>query len=198
MSSPEKARPDAARPLLLKRLAIALCAIVLAGGIVAYKIVTRPKPESAAPIEARLELAAGEVHIDQGAGETLAVSGTPIRAGASVSTATGSRALLRLPDGSRAFLRGGTRVVLGERQLKLESGEYWLDAPPAERTPLEQRIGEVRVTAVEAGLDIAKTKDGVRVYVARASVTGFAVETNGTLVEEIGRASCRERVLTVV
>src|SRR5262245_31639465 len=62
-------------------------------------------PRAAAPLDARLELAAGEVAIESAGQKVAALSGTPVPSGATLSTGSGARALARLGDGSALFLR---------------------------------------------------------------------------------------------
>lgn len=143
-------------------------------GVIVAIALRRPPPERALPIQARLELAAGPVDVDQGAGATRAVSGSALHDGAVVTTAKGARALVRLPDGSSLFLRDGTKVKLGTDALELAAGEYWVDAPPNDRKPLVHRVGGVELSAADAGLSVRREGDAVSVYVARgmASVSG--------------------------
>ncbi len=159
---------------LLMRVAVGGFLVVLVGLIVVYVLTRQPPPVAAAPIQARLELAAGEVTLGTGAEGVRAVSGTPLLAGAEVATAQGARALVRLPDGSSIFLRDETAVKLGEGSLALERGEYWLEAPPVEREPLAHQAGDVSVAAADAGLSVKRDGSTVTVYVARgmAIVTG--------------------------
>ncbi|MBW2453356.1 MAG: hypothetical protein JRI68_02545 [Deltaproteobacteria bacterium] len=161
-------------------LLVALIGII--GAVVVYAKTLVLPPESAAAIQARLELAAGEVWIDQGGGEEPAISQTPLMASAKVRTGAGARALVRLPDGSAAFLRGGTSLALGEEEVTLGEGEYWLDAPAIERNALVHRLGDVGVAAVDAGLSLKRQGDVVEVYVARGlaviTAKGGRVEVN--------------------
>ena len=87
-----------------------------------------------------------------------------------VTTAAGSRALVRLPDGSSTFLRGGSQVQLGDGAVTLKSGEYWLDVPPLERAALVHRAGEVTVSAADTGMSLRLDKDKISVYVARGAM----------------------------
>jgi Mg-chelatase subunit ChlD/tetratricopeptide (TPR) repeat protein len=124
---------------------------------------------AAAPIEARLELAAGEVTLEVSGkqGEQRAVSGTALFAETRVKTAPGARALVRLPDGSAVFLRGGSKALLGTQSVTLDSGEYWLEAPPHDREPMLHQAGGVSVSAVDSALSVRREADKVTVYVAR-------------------------------
>ena len=155
--------------LMLGVLAAAMCAVV-----VAY-VATRPPPPVEAPaIQARLELAAGEVLLDMGKGAKHAVSGTALLANAKLSTGKGARALVRLPDGSSLFMRDDSEVKLGASAVDLEKGEYWLDAPPNDRKPMAHKVGGVTVSAADAGLSVKKAGDATVVYVAR----GMAIVTS--------------------
>ncbi len=145
------------RHLLLLALAITftLPAVAQAG---------RRKPKRATPIEARLELAAGQVTLD---GREVVYSGAALPAGTKLATGEGSRALARLSDGASLFLAGSTKVRLRDDRVQLEQGELWLDAPPRLRDDSSYQLGDVVVTAADAGVDLA-LRDGVAtVYVAR-------------------------------
>src|SRR5687767_687494 len=87
------------------RIAIVAASLALVAGIVVYAALKKPPPQASAPLNARLELAAGEVTVEQGRGAERGSSGMALRSGAKVATATGARALVRLPDGSSIFLR---------------------------------------------------------------------------------------------
>ncbi len=151
------------RPALL-----ALAGILLVAGVIATVLRRETPPFRSSPIRARLELAAGTVTVSGGdQGPHAAVSGTPIRAGSKLETAAGARALLRLPDGSSAFLRGGSAVTLGDGEVTLTAGEYWLEVPALQRAALLHRVGDIAVSAVNAGLSLRRSGDGVGVYVAR-------------------------------
>ena len=142
-------------PLLLLAAALALPTTASAG---------RRKPQRSTPIEARLELAAGTVTLD---GREVVYSGAALPAGTKLSTGPGSRALARLSDGASLFLSGSTTVRLRDDRVQLEAGELWLDAPPRIRDDSSYQLGDVVVTATDAGVDMA-LRDGVAtVYVAR-------------------------------
>ena len=107
----------------LRRVALlASAAIVIVAAIFAVVIYARrtPAPEKAPAIQARLELAAGEVRIDNGRGEVRAVSGTPLLANAKIRTDKGARALVRLPDGATVFLRAESALALAPSAVRLE------------------------------------------------------------------------------
>jgi Ca-activated chloride channel homolog len=159
---------------IIQRVALAGLAFVLMIGVVLVIVLRKPPPVQAAPIQARLELAAGEVSVDMGQGPTRAVSGTPLLASAKIETDKGARALVRLPDGSRLFLRGESSVTLGTESVRLDKGEYFLDAPPTDRKPLVHQVGDTAVTGAEAGVSIRRESDGSSVYVARGMATVLA------------------------
>jgi tetratricopeptide (TPR) repeat protein/Mg-chelatase subunit ChlD len=122
-------------------------------------------------MQARLELAAGEVTLEQGGNGGPGLSGVALLPEATVKTGSGARALVRLSDGSALFLRGGSAVRLGAERIELKSGEVWLDAPPAERTGMVHQLGEITVFAADAGLSMKRTETGGVVYVARGTAT---------------------------
>jgi hypothetical protein len=150
--------------IILGALAAAMCVAVL------FAMLHREsEPLRSAPLEARLELAAGEVLIVDGTDERRAYSGTALLGDTRLKTAQGSRALVRLPSGASVFLRGGTEIRLDKGRLLLESGEYWLDAPPLERDPVEYYVQNVQVSASDAGVSIKREGETALVYVARGT-----------------------------
>jgi hypothetical protein len=124
-------------------------------------------PMRASPLEARMELAAGEVTLEQQGTRTRAASGTAVLAGAKVTAGKGARALLRLSDGSALFLRGGTSIALGADGTALEMGEAWLEVPAVDRKPGTVSLGECTISAAESGLSISRNATESIVYVAR-------------------------------
>src|SRR6186713_1337436 len=94
------------RPPQLLRVVFGIVLVCALGAIVAFVVTRKAPPEKSAPIQARLELASGEVLVDSGGGEQRAVSGTALLSDAKIKTDKGARALVRLPDGSTIFLRG--------------------------------------------------------------------------------------------
>jgi Ca-activated chloride channel family protein len=127
-------------------------------------------PARSAPLEARMELAAGEVTLEEQGVSARAASGTAVLAGAKVTAGKGARALLRLSDGSALFLRGGTAIVLGADSTALEAGEAWLEVPAddgVDRKPSVLSLGDVTVSAAESGLSISRNAGEATVYVAR-------------------------------
>jgi Ca-activated chloride channel family protein len=158
-------------------LAIGLFAV---GGVFAYKAMhEQPPPEVAAGIGAKLDLAAGEVILTSGGeGEvgTRLLSGTPLPIGATLETKAGARALIRLADGSRIFMRDNSVVELGEDTgVHVIAGEVWLETLPLDRNrdPLLHRVGAAELALTDGGASLAKTASGARIYVAEgvAAVT---------------------------
>lgn len=147
---------------------------VLAASIVALVLSQRVPPVKAEAIGARLELASGEVTLKQGDGWPSVVSGIPLPLGAELATGKGARALVRLADGSSVFLRGDSKVALDAGGLELQQGEVWLDAPPSERGGLAHKLGDVTVSATDAGLSMKRAGSDISVYVTR----GLAVITS--------------------
>ncbi|MEZ4372690.1 MAG: VIT domain-containing protein [Polyangiaceae bacterium] len=158
---------------ILRVLLITL-SVCLVGAVVVYVLKREPPPTAAAPIQARLELATGDVKIDQGGAQERGSSGMALLRQAKVVTGKGARALVRLPDGSSMFLRGDSDVTLNDGQITLGKGEYWLNAPPTDRTALVHQVGDVSVSAVDSGLSVKLQDSAAVVYVARgmAIVTG--------------------------
>lgn len=152
---------------------VAAAALVLILSVVALLRAQKPAPTRAQAIEARLELAAGEVTLKQGAAAAAVSSGAPLKAGAELETGKGARALVRLSDGSALFFRGDTRATLASAGLDLASGEVWLDAPAEGRGALVHHAGAVAISAADAGLSLRRAGAEVTVYVAR----GLAVVT---------------------
>src|SRR5687768_10859977 len=83
----------------LRMLAFSLFAGLVAAAV-AYVATRKPPPEPSVPIQARLELAAGQVWVTHGEARAQAASGTALMARAQVATEAGARALVQLPDGS--------------------------------------------------------------------------------------------------
>jgi len=154
--------------------AAAVAAVTLALCIVFLNVQRPSGPQRSAPLEARLELAAGAVTVDTGQGAVPAISGTALPVDATVTSGKGARALIRLSEGSSIFLRDETSVKLSAGGVSLLGGEMWMDAPPTDRKPSVHKINDVTVAAADAGLSIKSSADSVSVYVARglAVVTG--------------------------
>lgn len=160
-------------PLRLALLASLLIGLAVAAGI--YGV--RKKPEvvvTARAIGARLDLAAGEVIVDERGQKAQAISGAPLAIGSRITTGKGSRALVRTGDGASVFLRGETEIVLEPRGVSIEKGEAWLDAPRVEGEPIACSIGPHKLSAADAGLSIRRDGDALTVYVAR----GLAILTS--------------------
>ncbi|EDM80677.1 protein containing a von Willebrand factor type A domain [Plesiocystis pacifica SIR-1] len=155
------------------------------GGLFASQLFSSAPPAVAAEtIGAKLELAAGEVTLVSGEGEgggehgsatKRLLSGTPLPIGATLKTGPGARALVRLADGSRIFIRDNSEVHLGEdTALELLAGELWLDAPPLEqgREPMSHRVGAATVVLTDGGANLALIEGGdATVYVAEGVAT---------------------------
>ena len=181
------------KPSRAVRLKLGL--LVLALGVGAFFLLrTAPLPTRADAIQARLELAAGPVLVlsaGQADGDARqATSGAPLLEGSTIKAGEGARALVRLPDGSSVFLRAGTSVKLVASGLELDRGEYWLDAPPADREPLVHRAGDVVLSAADSGLSVKRTADGADIYVARGM--GIVTSKGGRIEVHAGeRASIK-------
>ncbi len=173
MSRPlDRLRTFASAHPLRFRAGIGLLVLVLSvAGLLAQR---RPPPARAGVVDARLELAAGEVKLREGERSTTVISGVPLPAGAELATGKGARALVRLADGSSLFLRGDSTVRLAPEGAELASGEVWLDAPPSERAGLLHKAGEVTISATDAGLSLRNANGEVLVVVTR----GLAVITS--------------------
>ncbi|WP_437480791.1 VIT domain-containing protein [Sorangium sp. So ce1014] len=149
------------------RFRLAAGVLVLAASVTALLLTQERAPTKASAIGARLELSSGEVTLEQDDRRSTVVSGIPLPVGAELATGKGARALVRLADGSAVFLRADSEVTLGAEGLSLAQGEVWLDAPPEGRGELSHALGDVRVTAADAGLSMRRSGDAVSVYVAR-------------------------------
>ena len=154
-------------------LRVAIGVLVLAASVTALILSRKPLPVATRSIEARLELASGDVTLKEGAATPTVISGQALPDGAELATGKGARALVRLSDGSAVFLRGDTTVALSRKGVTLAKGEMWLDAPASDRGALAHKLGEVTVSAADAGLSLKREGADVTVYVAR----GLAVVT---------------------
>ncbi len=172
---------------LMKRVSslsfrVAVVVAVVVAGFTVILFHREPKPVAARAIEARLELAAGDVTLRDGAESGTVISGLPLPEGAELTTGQGARALVRLSDGSAVFLRGDTALTLRPTGIELGRGEIWLDAPASERGGLVHKLGEVTVSAADAGLSLRRAGADVSVYVARGLAVvmapGGRVEVN--------------------
>ena len=177
--SPQPSGPPSKLLGLLGFVTVALLAI---GGLFAYKQwASKPPPERAASLGAKLELAAGEVVlvIDGKDGERL-LSGTPLPLGAGVRTGEGARALVRLSDGSRVFLNEASSITIGEDTgITLTAGQVWLETQPLDqkREPLIHTIGPAVLTLADGGASLTLTDDGATIYVAEG--TGWVTSAGG-------------------
>jgi Ca-activated chloride channel family protein len=164
VSSPASRTQSRNRLLLVGGLA----ALVLGGGITlaVVKPWQKPPPVQAQRLGSSLELAAGEVVLE-GTAPTRLLSGTPLPADAIVRTGAGARAMIRLSDGSRVFLRDDTRVTLGAG-VTLEEGQLWLEAPPLEdgQEAVAHRVGEHTVSLSDGGASLSLKSGQAQVYVA--------------------------------
>ncbi len=161
---------------------VALGVAVLVASVVGLALIRTPPPVASHAIEARLDLAAGDVTLKQGSTWPTVISGLPLADGAELATGKGARALVRLSDGSAVFLRGDSRIVLGPTGVELAKGELWLDAPASDRGGLTHKLGDVTVSAADAGLSMKRDDAGVTVYVTRGLAVvmapGGRVEVN--------------------
>ncbi|WP_437587748.1 VIT domain-containing protein [Sorangium sp. So ce1000] len=152
------------------RLRLAVGALALAASVTALVLTHETKPEKTSAIGARLELSSGEVTLTaspQDDRKSTVVSGIPVPVGAKLATGKGARALVRLADGSAVFLRADSEIALRAEGLSVAQGEVWLDAPPEGRVGLSHALGDVNVSAADAGLSMRRSGDAVSVYVAR-------------------------------
>jgi Ca-activated chloride channel homolog len=173
MQSERSATIRGDRTVSRRWLGVILLVLVLGMGVLAVVslLLRGEPPRKAAPINARLELAAGDVRVAVSGREDRVVSGVPLLAGSTLRTGPGARALVLLPDGARIFLRSDTVVALHDSEVVLDHGEYWLDAPAAERRALTHRTGSTELTASEAGLSFSSASGKVGLYVARGTAT---------------------------
>jgi Ca-activated chloride channel family protein len=152
-----------------RRGRVVLVVLLLVAVAAAIILIGRPKiaPARSEPLQARIELAAGEVTVAREGAPVRVASGAAVLAGARITAGKGARALLRLSDGSALFLRGGTAVELRADGTALIEGEAWLEVPAVDRKPGVLTLGEVTVSAAESGLSIKRTAGEASVYVAR-------------------------------
>ena len=173
--SPPNASAHAPKMRVPLRTMLFTAAAVVAAALVVIFLVFRPNaPKKARSIGARLDLAAGDVTVNDATGDVKALSGTPLGAGASVSTAKGARALVRTGEGAALFLRGETSLKLLERGVDVAQGEVFLEAPRVDGDSLECTVGSYRVSASDAGVSIKRDGKDITVYVAR----GLAILTS--------------------
>lgn len=166
----------------LRTIFFAVAGLFAAAAIILFVVFRPSPPRKARSIGARLDLAAGDVTVNDSNGDVKALSGTPLGSGASVTTAKGARALIRTGEGAALFLRGETSVKLLERGVDVGSGEVWLEAPRVDGDALECTVGTYRISASDAGVSIKRDGKDVTVYVAR----GLAILTSPGGRVEIG------------
>jgi Mg-chelatase subunit ChlD/tetratricopeptide (TPR) repeat protein len=128
-------------------------------------------PKTSATIEARIELAAGTVNLERNGHRERANSGTPLPPDSLIETGPAARALLRLQDGSVAFVRDATKVLLENRGLSLVSGEVFINAAPAEQKAQVHHTGDVLVSASDAGYSLSRASDLTTLTVTRGTAT---------------------------
>jgi Ca-activated chloride channel family protein len=158
----------------LRTILFAAAGVIAAVALILFVVFRPTAPRKARSIGARLDLAAGDVTVNDASGDVKALSGTPLGAGASVSTAKGARALVRTGEGAALFLRGETSLKLLERGVDVASGEVFLEAPRVDGDSLECTVGTYRVSASDAGVSIKRDGKDITVYVAR----GLAILTS--------------------
>jgi tetratricopeptide (TPR) repeat protein/Mg-chelatase subunit ChlD len=148
-------------------LVASLAALAVIAAAIAYFVTREPPPERAGTLDARLLLVAGDVSLKEGDSRATVVSGVPLPSGAELVTGKGARALVRLSDGSSLLLRGDSDVALGGAGVSIAAGEVWLDAPPTDRRALVHHVGDVTISAVDAGLSIRRAEGEVSAVVTR-------------------------------
>jgi Ca-activated chloride channel homolog len=166
----------------LRTILFAATAVVTVLSIILFLVFRPTAPKKARSIGARLDLAAGDVTVNDATGDIKALSGTPLGSGATVTTAKGARALVRTGEGAALFLRGETSLKLLEHGVDVASGEVWLEAPKVDGDALECTVGTYKVSASDAGLSIKREGKDLVVYVAR----GLAILTSPGGRVEIG------------
>ena len=92
-------------------LGVLLLAVSSATAVAIVKPWKKPPPVQSERLGATLELAAGEVLLATASGSERLLSRTPLPETAELSTGPGARALVRLSDGSRVFLRSMRSTV---------------------------------------------------------------------------------------
>ncbi len=154
-----------------RRRWLGLGALLLVGSTaIAVAIVQpwkKPPPVKTERLGASLELASGEVLLTTASGAQRLLSRTPLPETAELSTGPGARALVRLADGSRIFLRDGTKVTIAGGVV-LKEGQLWIEAPPLEegQKGVAHTIGDVEVSLSDGGASLAFKAGEAQVYVA--------------------------------
>jgi ferric-dicitrate binding protein FerR (iron transport regulator) len=145
-------------------------AAAVAAGL-AFALIATPQrpsapPETAAAVQvATLQTATGAVTlIERSAAARPLRAGEPLFSGARVETGEGTRAALRLEDGSSLRLDVGTRLLLvARRSLKLERGGIYFASAEAEGSGTEP------VEPLEVRTDLGVVRDiGTQFEVRRA------------------------------
>ena len=149
-------------------IVVGLC---VAGGV-AWRHFWPDLPAPTSPVGGRIELAAGLVEQRRGEGFEPVASGMPLGEAAALRTGPGARALLRLVGGASAFADQGTSLSLKGAGLSLEKGRVWLDVPASPEAVLHH-LGDVGLSAADAGVSLSRHEKEVEIYVAR----GLAVIT---------------------
>jgi hypothetical protein len=143
---PSESRTPQPHRSRLRTIAIAVlatCTVVAA----LFYYERRPSiPKKVRSLEARLDLAAGEVTVLDARQDNRALSGTPLGVGATITTAKGARALVRTGVGAALFMRGETSIKLLPQGVELASGET------VRRASADQRPSRSS-TALEKGYD---------------------------------------------
>ncbi len=160
----------------------ALLLVVSAGATVAItQPWKKPPPVKSERLGASLELAAGEVLLARDGKTERLLSRTPLPEVAELSTGSGARAMVRLSDGSRVFLRDGTKVTIAGG-VTLQEGQLWLEAPPLEegQKAIAHKIGDAEVSLSDGGASLSFGSGSAQVYVAEGlaivSATGGRAE----------------------
>ncbi len=126
-----------------------------------------PPPDAVSPLESRVELTAGDVWLIGDGEKKRLITGVMLKKDSVLKVGEGSRALIRLSTGTRAFLKGGTEVELVDGGVKMSKGELWADVTGEGDGLGRFVIGDVTVTASGAGFDLRVDGDSVTIYVAR-------------------------------
>lgn len=163
------------KPMKPKRTLLAVLAVVVLSviGVVIWLFLPKP-PEVARRLGARLELSAGDIEVTEEGRTVKGLGGLPIARGAKVRAGAGGRAFVRTAEGATVVLREETEVVLGDGEVELLRGEVWVDVPRLESGSLRCKAGSNTVSVADAGIDVTRDGEGLRVYAAR----GLAVVTS--------------------
>ncbi|MCY1064112.1 VIT domain-containing protein [Nannocystis sp. RBIL2] len=148
-------------------LGVLLLAVGSATALAIVKPWKKPPPVQSERLGANLELAAGEVLLTTASGSERLLSRTPLPETAELSTGPGARALVRLSDGSRVFLRDGTKVKIAGG-VALQAGQIWVEAPPLEegQKAVVHTVGDAEVSLSAGGASLSFESGEAQVYVA--------------------------------